>query len=330
MIVLGIDTSFDDTAVAIVENGKKILASTLVSQIKTHDLYGGVVPEVASRKHLEAINIVIQKTFDDINMDMHSVDGIAVTNRPGLMGALIVGVTVAKTLSFCLKKPLIGVHHGEAHIYANFLSDIPMKFPQICLIISGRHTTLVYMSNVLEYEVLGSTLDDAVGEVYDKIARYLGLGLPGGPNIERLAIKGNPKAVKLPRPLLVKGNFNFSFSGLKTAVIGVALNDVRREDISASFQQSVIDVLLGKTFDVARIKETKTINLSGGVAANDAIKTAFEREGKEKGIQVIYPPNHLCTDNAAMVASLGYYRLVNGQHSDLFLEPFANATINNS
>ncbi|MBA7543316.1 tRNA N6-adenosine threonylcarbamoyltransferase [subsurface metagenome] len=313
-LIMGIETSCDETAAAIVEDGKKIISNVVASQINIHQKYGGVVPEIASRKHMEYIIPVIDKALDESEKKITDLSAIAVTYGPGLIGSLLVGLSVAKAMAYAQNIPLIGINHLEAHIYANFLEHNEIKPPFVCLIVSGGHTSLVYIRNFGEYKLLGQTKDDAAGEVFDKIAKVLDLGYPGGPITERLAKEGDPSSIKFPRPILNDKSYDFSFSGLKTAVI-YHIKELKKEnknipisDILASFQQAVNDVLVGKTIKAALNYNTKQIILAGGVAANNSLRREIKDKADLLDIEVFYPSIFLCTDNAAMVASAGYYK----------------------
>ncbi len=325
-LILGIETSCDETAAAIVEDGKNIISNIVASQITFHQKYGGVVPEIASRKHIEYIIPVIDKALSTPGKKLDDLSGIAVTYGPGLVGSLLVGLSVAKAIAYTQNIPLIGVNHLEAHIYANFLERKEIEPPFICLIVSGGHTSLVYIKDFREYKFLGQTKDDAAGEAFDKIAKILSLGYPGGPIIEKLAKKGNPLAIKFPRPLLNNKSYDFSFSGLKTAVIYYIKKTkeenkiVQVKDILASFQQAVIDVLVEKTIRAALEFDTKKIVLAGGVAANDLLRRSIKKRANSLKFKVFYPSFSLCTDNAAMVASVGYYKLRENKKSSLNLD----------
>ena len=325
-LILGIETSCDETAAAIVEDGKKIISNIVASQITFHQKYGGVVPEIASRKHIEYIIPVIDKALSTPGKKLDDLSGIAVTYGPGLVGSLLVGLSVAKAIAYTQNIPLIGVNHLEAHIYANFLERKEIEPPFICLIVSGGHTSLVYIKDFREYKFLGQTKDDAAGEAFDKIAKILNLGYPGGPIIEKLAKKGNPLAINFPRPLLNNKSYDFSFSGLKTAVIYYIKKTkeenkiVQVKDILASFQQAVIDVLVEKTIRAALEFDTKKIILAGGVAANDLLRRSIKKRANSLKFKVFYPSFSLCTDNAAMVASVGYYKLRENKKSSLNLD----------
>lgn len=325
-LIMGIETSCDETAAAIVEDGKKIISNVVASQISIHQKYGGVVPEIASRKHMEYIIPVIDKALEESEKKITDLSAIAVTYGPGLIGSLLVGLSIAKAMAYAQNIPLIGINHLEAHIYANFLEHTEIKPPFICLIVSGGHTSLVYMRNFGEYKLLGQTKDDAAGEVFDKIAKVLDLGYPGGPITEKLAKKGDPSSIKFPRPILNDKSYDFSFSGLKTAVI-YYIKELKEEnknipvsDILASFQQAVIDVLVKKTIKAALKFKTKQIILAGGVAANNSLRREIKEKADLLNIKVFYPSIFLCTDNAAMVASAGYYKFKENKKSSLNLD----------
>jgi len=325
-LIMGIETSCDETAAAIVEDGKKIISNIVASQISIHQKYGGVVPEIASRKHMQDIIPVIDKALDESGKKITDLSAIAVTYGPGLIGSLLVGLSVAKAMAYAKNIPLIGVNHLEAHIYANFLEHNDIKPPFICLIVSGGHTSLVYIRHFGEYELLGQTKDDAAGEVFDKIAKFLNLGYPGGPIIEKLAKEGDPSSIQFPRPILNDKSYDFSFSGLKTAVIyhikklDKGNKNIPVSDILASFQQAVTDVLVGKTIKAALKFKTKQIVLAGGVAANSFLRREIKEKANLLNIKVFYPSISLCTDNAAMVASAGYYKFKENKKSSLSLD----------
>ncbi|ABV61220.1 tRNA (adenosine(37)-N6)-threonylcarbamoyltransferase complex transferase subunit TsaD [Bacillus pumilus] len=320
--ILGIETSCDETAASIVKNGKEIVANVVASQIESHKRFGGVVPEIASRHHVEQVTIVLEEVMTQANMSFQDLDAIAVTEGPGLVGALLIGVNAAKALSFAHQIPLVGVHHIAGHIYANQLVD-ELQFPCLALVVSGGHTELVLMKEHGSFEVIGETLDDAAGEAYDKVARTMGLPYPGGPHIDRLAHEGEP-TIKLPRAWLEEGSYHFSFSGLKSAVINTLHNASQKDEIiapenlAASFQASVIEVLVGKTLKAAEAYGVKQVVLAGGVAANkglrEALTTAFT---KLPDVKVIVPPLSLCTDNAAMIAAAGTIAFERGIRGDM-------------
>jgi N6-L-threonylcarbamoyladenine synthase len=325
-LIMGIETSCDETAAAIVKDGKKIISNVVASQISIHQKYGGVVPEIASRKHMEYIIPVIDKALDESGEKITDLSAIAVTYGPGLIGSLLVGLSVAKAMAYAQNIPLIGVNHLEAHIYANFLEHNEIKPPFVCLIVSGGHTSLVYIRHFGEYELLGQTKDDAAGEVFDKIAKFLNLGYPGGPIIEKLAKEGDPSSIQFPRPILNDKTYDFSFSGLKTAVIYHIKELEKRNknipvsDILASFQQATIDVLVEKTIKAALQFKAKQIILAGGVAANTSLRREIKEKANLFNIKVFYPSISLCTDNAAMVASAGYYKFKENKKSSLTLD----------
>lgn len=308
--VLGIETSCDETAASVVKNGKDIISNVVASQIESHKRFGGVVPEIASRHHVEQITLVIEEALLQAELGFDDLDAIAVTEGPGLVGALLIGVNAAKALSFAHQIPLVGVHHIAGHIYANRLIG-ELQFPALALVVSGGHTELVYMKEHGSFDVIGETLDDAAGEAYDKVARTMGLPYPGGPQIDKLAAVGTD-SIPLPRAWLEEGSYNFSFSGLKSAVINTLHNASQKnevippEDLAASFQQSVIDVLTAKTSKAAKEYGVKQVLLAGGVAANKGLRTALEQEFSHAGDpELIIPPVSLCTDNAAMIAAAG-------------------------
>jgi len=322
--ILGIETSCDETAVAIIRNGNEIVANVVASQIESHKRFGGVVPEIASRHHVEQMTIVIEEAMQKAELQFSQIDAIAVTEGPGLVGALLIGVNAAKALAFAHSIPLVGVHHIAGHIYANRLIS-EMKFPLLSLVVSGGHTELVYMKEHGHFEVIGETRDDAAGEAYDKVARTLKMPYPGGPHIDRLAAQGSP-VIDLPRAWLEEGSYDFSFSGLKSAVINTVHNAEQRgehitpEDLAASFQQSVIDVLVTKTLRATKEFAVKQVLLAGGVAANKGLRSALEAEFSSMNeVELIIPPLSLCTDNAAMIAAAGSVMFEKGQRSDFTL-----------
>ncbi|MFS0784415.1 tRNA (adenosine(37)-N6)-threonylcarbamoyltransferase complex transferase subunit TsaD [Bacillus sp. 1P06AnD] len=318
--IMGIETSCDETAVSIVKNGREIVSNIVASQIESHKRFGGVVPEIASRHHVEAITVVLEEALEQAQLSYEDIDAIAVTEGPGLVGALLIGVNAAKAVSYAHGIPLIGVHHIAGHIYANRLLK-EMKFPLLALVVSGGHTELVYMKEHGSFQVLGETRDDAAGEAYDKVARTLNLPYPGGPHIDRLAHEGEP-SIKLPRAWLEEGSYDFSFSGLKSAVINTVHNAEQRgetikpEDLAASFQSSVIEVLVTKTLKACEQYKVKQVLLAGGVAANKGLRAELESAFKEiEDVELIIPPLSLCTDNAAMIAAVGSVMFEKGKRS---------------
>lgn len=321
--ILGIETSCDETAVAIVKNGREILSNVVASQIESHKRFGGVVPEIASRHHVEQITIVLEEAFNESGLTWDDIDAIAVTEGPGLVGALLIGVNAAKALAFAKNKPLVGVHHIAGHIYANRLEE-EFQFPLLALIVSGGHTELVLMKDHGSYEVIGETRDDAAGEAYDKVARMLHLPYPGGPHIDRLAAEGEA-VIDFPRAWLEEDSFDFSFSGLKSAVINKIHNakqkgeTLKNEDIAASFQASVIDVLATKTVKAAKQYDVKQVIVAGGVAANKGLRAELEAKFVETTIPLLIPPLKLCTDNAAMIAAAGTINYEQGRRSGMDL-----------
>ncbi len=333
MKILAFETSCDDTAVALVENGHNILANITASQTEIHQKYGGVVPEIAARNHINIIIQLIDEAIKKSNYHLKDIDAFAATAFHGLSGSLLIGMMTAKTLSYIYSKPFIGINHIEAHIYANFIENKNLPIPHICLTVSGGHTILVVFKGHNNYQVIGQTVDDAAGEAFDKLSQYLQLGYPGGPIIDKLAKNGNPEKYKLPRPMIKKNNFLFSFSGLKTATLNLIKNlkhnneNYKIEDIAASFQKAVVDTLVTKTIKAAKKYNIKTITLSGGVAANSMLREEFQKECIKNNINFFYPQIKYCTDNAVMVGTLAYYKLKNGYTSKLDTNVIANTLL---
>lgn len=323
IIILGIESSCDETSVAIVKNGREVLSNVINTQISIHELYGGVVPEIASRNHVENISPVMKEALKEANVKIDDVDGIACTYGPGLVGALLVGVSYAKALSYAANKPLIGVNHIQGHIAANYITYKELKPPFLTLLISGGNTQLVLVKDYTEFEILGKTRDDAVGEAFDKIARVIGLGYPGGPKMDKLAQEGTPNIV-LPKVHI--DGLDFSFSGLKTAIINLhhKTPDINKADLAASFEKDVAEILLENTKKAVKETNINKIALAGGVSANSYIRKAFKELEEKEDIKVYYPELKLCTDNAAMIASAGYYNYLKGNFSDLKLNAVPN------
>lgn len=316
-VILGIETSCDETAAALVKNGREILANVINSQIAIHQQFGGVVPEVASRKHIENIAPVVKNAFQEAGLTYHDIDAVAVTNMPGLVGALLVGVSFAKAFAYGLNLPLIAVNHLHGHIYANFLEHDQISFPAVCLVVSGGHTNLLYMKGISDFELIGSTKDDAAGEAFDKVARFLGLGYPGGPAIQRAASQGQAGRYNLPRVFLDRNDYEFSFSGLKTATMNLwrkieKSSDGERGDLAAEFQAALVDVLVEKTIRAAGEYGVNTIMLAGGVAANRELREQMTKKANKYQYRLFAPSLGLCTDNAAMIAGLGYHDYIKG------------------
>ena len=325
IITLGIESSCDETSVAVVKNGREVLSNVINSQIKIHEKFGGVVPEIASRNHVEAISLVTKQALEEAKVEFKDIDNIACTYGPGLVGALLVGVSYAKGLSYALNKPLTATNHIEGHIAGNYITHKDLKPPFLCLIISGGHTHLVHIKDYNEFEILGKTKDDAIGEAFDKVARVIGLGYPGGPKVDKLAKEGEAN-IELPKTHME--GLDFSFSGIKTAIINLHHKnpDVNKADLCASFEKYVTDILLNNTLKAAEQLGINKIALAGGVSSNSYIRQSFI-ELQKQGYEVYYPEPILCTDNAAMIASAGYYRYISGVTSDLTLNAVPNLKI---
>lgn len=331
--ILAIETSCDETAAAVVRNGREVLSNIISSQIEIHKIYGGVVPEIASRRHIEKINQVIEEALSEAKTTLDDIDAIGVTYGPGLVGALLVGVATAKAISFARKKPLVGVHHIEGHVSANYIENKELKPPFLCLIVSGGHTHLVVVREYGEYEIIGKTRDDAAGEAFDKVARAIGLGYPGGPKIDKMAREGNGKAIVFPRAHVDDAPYDFSFSGLKTAVLNylntceMKNEEVNRADVAASFQEAVVDVLVSRTVQAAKDFGMDKVAIAGGVAANSALQKAMEAACRENELKFYHPSPIYCTDNAAMIGAAAYYEFIRGRVSGLDLNAVPNLKI---
>ena len=326
IIILGIETSCDETSVAVVKNGREVLSNIINSQIDIHEKYGGVVPEIASRCHTEVINMIYKEALKEANVTLDEIDAIACTYGPGLVGALLVGVSYAKALSYASDKKLVGVNHIEGHIAANYITNKQLKPPFICLVISGGHTHLVYVKDYTNFKILGKTRDDAIGEAFDKVARVVGLGYPGGPKVDKLAKEGVAN-INLPKTHL--DNLDFSFSGIKTAILNLYHKspNINKADLCKSFEKDCCDILIENVIKAVKMYNVDKIVLAGGVSANSYIRNEFLNLEKEKNIKVYYPELKLCTDNAAMIASAGYYNYLNNKFSDLSLNAIPNLKI---
>ncbi len=333
MLILGIESSCDETAAAVVEDGRRVLSNVIASQVEEHRKYGGVVPEIASRRHAEAISGVVRQALSDAGVTLADIDGIAVTYAPGLIGALLVGVSFAKGLALATGKPLIPVHHLRSHIAANYLAHPDLKPPFLCLVVSGGHSHIVQVEDYTKFQVIGRTRDDAAGECYDKAARAMGMPYPGGVALDKLAHEGDPTAYPLPRPRVEGSEYDFSFSGLNTAVINRLHNaqqkgeEVNKADLCASFQHTVTELLVGNTIKAATHLNADTIVLAGGVSANSGLRAGMEKACKERGYGLYAPPLSLCGDNGAMVAAQGYYELLAGHTAGMELNAIASLPI---
>lgn len=333
IVILAVESSCDETAAAVVKNGRTVLSNIIFSQIALHTLYGGVVPEIASRKHIEKINPVIEEALSAAGVGLGDIDAIGVTYGPGLVGALLVGVAEAKAIAYAAKKPLVGVHHIEGHISANYIENPDLEPPFLCLVVSGGHTHLVLVEDYGIYKVIGRTHDDAAGEAYDKVARAIGLGYPGGPKVDALAKEGNPRAIPFPRAHIEGSPFDFSFSGLKSAVLNYLNScemkgeEINRADVAASFQQAVVDVLVERTQAAAGEFHMERVALAGGVAANSSLRAAMEEACRKHGQKFYCPSPIFCTDNAAMIGTAAYYEFQKGVRSNLELNAVPNLKI---
>ena len=330
VLILAIESSCDETAASVVKNGREVLSNVISSQIALHTLYGGVVPEIASRKHIEKINQVIEEALKEADVELEDITAIAVTYGPGLVGALLVGVSAAKAISFATGIPLIGVHHIEGHISANYIENKELEPPYICLVVSGGHSHLVVVKDYGEYEIIGRTRDDAAGEAFDKVARAIGLGYPGGPKIDKLSKEGNSDAIRFPRAKVDDSEYDFSFSGLKSAVLNY-LNGCQMKgepvceaDVAASFQKAVIDVLVEHALHAVKKYGYNKFAIAGGVASNSSLRQAFEEECAKRKIEFYHPSPILCTDNAAMIGVAGYYEYLKGVRSGMDLNAVPN------
>ena len=329
-LILAIESSCDETAAAVIRNGREVLSNVISSQIALHTLYGGVVPEIASRKHIEKINQVIEEALSEAGAELLDMDAIAVTYGPGLVGALLVGVSAAKAISFASDIPLVGVHHIEGHISANYIENPELEPPFVCLVVSGGHSHLVLVKDYGEYEIIGRTRDDAAGEAFDKVARAIGLGYPGGPKIDKLSKEGNPDAIKFPRAKVGENEYDFSFSGLKSAVLNyingcqMKGETICEADIAASFQKAVIDVLVEHSMHAVKQFGYDKFAIAGGVASNSSLRGAFEEACAKNKVKFYHPSPIFCTDNAAMIGVAGYYEYKKGVRSSLDLNAVPN------
>ncbi len=332
-LTLAIESSCDETSAAVLAEGRTVLSNVISSQIAVHTAFGGVVPEIASRHHLQNMNGVVKQAMEEAEVSFSEIDLIGVTNGPGLIGALLMGVATAKALSFARGIPLVGVNHMHGHISANFIAYPELEPPFLCLIVSGGHTNLVQMTDYNQCRVLGSTRDDAVGEAYDKVARVIGLGYPGGPKIDKIAAEGNPDAIAFKRVYLEKGSLDFSFSGLKTAVLNYlnterqAGRSINTADVAASFQAAVVDVIVDKSMEAAEMTGQSKLVLAGGVAANSRLRRDLQRECSLRGIDLYVPQPILCTDNAAMIGCAAYYKYKAFGPDDLYLDAYPDLAI---
>lgn len=330
IVILGIESSCDETAASVVRNGREVLSNVISSQIALHTLYGGVVPEIASRKHIEKINVVIEEALAEAHMTLDDIDTIGVTYGPGLVGALLVGVSEAKAIAYAKNLPLIGVHHIEGHISANYIENKDLEPPFACLVVSGGHTHLVIVKDYGKYEIVGRTRDDAAGEAFDKVARAIGLGYPGGPKIDKVSKEGNPNAIAFPRAKVADSAYDFSFSGLKSAVLnylnGCKMKNIPvvQADVAASFQKAVVDVLVEHAMHAVEEYGFKKFAIAGGVASNSALRSAMEEACKKRGVAFYHPSPILCTDNAAMIGAAAYYEYLAGTRSGWDLNAVPN------
>ena len=329
-LILAIESSCDETAASVVKNGREILSNIISSQIALHTLYGGVVPEIASRKHIEKINQVIEEALKQAQVTLEDIDAVGVTYGPGLVGALLVGVAEAKAIAYAAKKPLVGVHHIEGHIAANYIEHPDLEPPFLCLVVSGGHTHLVHVEDYGKFKIIGRTRDDAAGEAFDKVARAIGLGYPGGPKIDKVSREGNPEAIVFPRAHIEEAPYDFSFSGVKSAVLNyingckMKGEEYSQADIAASFQKAVTDVLVGNAMHAVEEYGDRKFAIAGGVASNSALRAAMAEACKEKGVEFYYPSPIYCTDNAAMIGVAAYYEFMNGTRNGWDLNAVPN------
>jgi len=331
--ILAIESSCDETAASVVVNGRTVLSNIISSQIDLHKKFGGVVPEVASRMHIEKIDLVIDEALEEANVSFDDIDAIVVTYGPGLVGALLVGVAKAKALAYALKKPLIGVHHIEGHIAANYIENKNFKPPFLCMVVSGGHTHLVHVKDYQNFEIIGKTLDDAIGEAFDKVARAIGLGYPGGPKIDKISSEGNEDSIVFPKAKV--DGYDFSFSGVKSSVLNY-LNqcemkgiEIVQADVAASFQKAVVEAVVEKTFLAVEKLGLKNVALAGGVAANTKLRQRMQEECDRRNLKLQYPSMVLCTDNAAMIGAAGYYEYINGTRHGMDLNAIPNLKLKN-
>lgn len=333
MLILGIETACDDTSVAVVKDGHEILSNIIYTQGSVHKKFGGVVPELAARRHVEVITYAVQEALDSAGITLDKIDAVAVNSKHGLIRSLVVGVAAAKAIAFSLDVPLIGIHHIEGHIYSNLIGNKAIAFPFVCLTVSGGHNLLLLVNKIGDYQLIGRTLDDSAGEAFDKVAKLLGLGFPGGPVLEKLARDGDTNAFDFPRPMMKQDNYDFSFSGLKTAVLKKTTEfknksiSINKNDIAASFQQAAFDVLVNKTVKAAVDFNIRTIMVSGGVSANRALRDRFNGQAAKHNLEILFPDIKLCTDNGAMVAALAYHKYKQGDVSDFTLNATPNAPL---
>lgn len=329
-LILGIETSCDETAAAVVRNGREVLSNVISSQIELHKLYGGVVPEIASRKHIEKINQVIEEALEEANVTLDDIDAIGVTYGPGLVGALLVGVAEAKAISYAKNIDLVGVHHIGGHISANYIENLDLEPPFMCLVVSGGHTHLLLVKDYGKYEIIGRTRDDAAGEAFDKVARAIGLGYPGGPKIDKLSKEGNPNAIQFPRAHIDENEYDFSFSGVKSAVLNYINGcnmkniEINHADIAASFQHAVVDVLVNNAIHAAKKYNMSKLAIAGGVASNSTLRSAMQEACQENNIKFFHPSPIFCTDNAAMIGVAAYYEYMKGTRHGLDLNAVPN------